>query len=157
MECDARRSGLEELVACVRAKLQKRGEPMAADCTRLATFPSLPVSGKRVLNFTQATLYGKPSNGIAIETMGTTPVSAPMAGRVLFAGEWRSFGPLLILDAGCGRDVLIIGPMTFHVVEGERVARGGLVGQVSPPAEGYPPVIYYEVRQDGVPVDPERQ
>jgi septal ring factor EnvC (AmiA/AmiB activator) len=115
-----------------------------------------PVAGRRVLSFGERTSYGPPSRGAAIESTPGAPVSAPAAGFVLFAGEWRSYGPLIILDGGCGAEVLLSGVAALTIAAGDHVDRGGPIGKVAAPMPGGRPTVYFEVRRNGAPVDPER-
>jgi len=91
-----------------------------------------------------------------IETAVGAPVYAPTAGFVLFAGEWRSYGKLIIFDAGCRAEVLLAGVDTLAVVAGEFVDRKAVIGKMSERPSTDLPVVYYEVRENGVPVNPER-
>jgi septal ring factor EnvC (AmiA/AmiB activator) len=115
-----------------------------------------PVEGRRVLSFGERTSFGAPSKGTTIESAAGAPVLAPATGFVLFAGEWRSYGPLVILDAGCGAEVLLSGVGALTVAGGGQVDRGGRIGKVPEPAPGNLPVVYFEVRRNGAPVDPEQ-
>jgi len=150
--CRARESALEALIPCLRAKFAVQGRIQfpARDSPVSIDF----VAGRRAVGFGEGTAFGKRSKGIAIETQAGAILRAPASGRILFAGAWRSYGPLMIVDAGCGRDVLMMGPVVFGVAGGEVIARGDSIGHVSAPASNRSPVIYYEVRQDGRPIEP---
>jgi septal ring factor EnvC (AmiA/AmiB activator) len=93
---------------------------------------------------------------MVIESASGTPVSAPAKGFVLFAAEWRSYGTLVIIDAGCGTEVLLAGVAGLTVAAGDQVDGGERIGRVpSPPAPDGLPAVYLEVRRNGAPVDPE--
>lgn len=86
-------------------------------------------------------------------------MSAPIHSIVLYAGEWRSYGPVIILDAGCGMDVVIGGVRPGSVHAGshvsDRVDQGMSIGTVSLPRSDGVPAVYYEVHQDDAAVDPQ--
>ena len=116
----------------------------------------LPVEGRRLLGFGDRTQHGSQSKGIVIETAVGASVSAPTSGVVLFSGGWRSFGQLIIVDAGCGTDLLISGLLNVSVGNGQHVERGMIIGKMSDYASPDFPVLYFEVRESGTPVNPER-
>ena len=87
--------------------------------------------------------------------------------RVVYAGPFRSYGRLLILNAGDGYYLLLAGMDRVGVEVGQFVLAGEPVGQMggyelgnatssaAPGAvEGSGPVLYVEFRKDGGPVDP---
>ena len=59
----------------------------------------VPVDGQRILKFGQPTVYGGKSHGVVFQVAGGASVRAPATGVVMFAGEFRSYGDLLIVDA----------------------------------------------------------
>jgi len=150
--CHAGESALEAFIPCLRVEFAKQGGTQFPACD--SSSPLYFVVGRRAVGFGERSAFGKRSKGITIETQAGALLRAPASGQILFAGEWRSYGPLVIIDAGCGRDVLLMGPVVFGVAGGERLACGDPIGHVSAPDSGVQPVIYYEVWQDGRPIDP---
>jgi septal ring factor EnvC (AmiA/AmiB activator) len=82
---------------------------------------------------------------------------------VLYAGPFRSYGQLLILNAGDGYHVVLAGMGRISVVPGQSVLAGepvgamGEAGAMSASASGNgktAPELYIEFRKDGKPVDP---
>jgi septal ring factor EnvC (AmiA/AmiB activator) len=82
---------------------------------------------------------------------------------VVYAGPFRNYGQLLILNAGSGYHVLLAGmdrisvDLGQFVVTGEPVAVMGGGGSQVPAAlaaNSGQPVLYVEFRKDGTPVDP---
>ena len=121
----------------------------------------LPAQGRRVLAFGDKTNSGR-SKGTVIETRHSAQVTAPSDGWVVYAGEFRSFGQLLIVNAGDGYHILLAGLSQIDVQLGEFVLAGQPVGLMTAPAKGTKakgadnaPVLYIEFRKDGTPVDPE--
>jgi murein hydrolase activator len=128
---------------------------------------SLPVNGTKVKDFGTPDGTGSNEKGISISTRPGAQVTAPCDGWVVYAGPFRSYGQLLILNVGGGYYVLLAGmeritvdPGQF-VLTGEPVATMGsgtrvasAVAAGSPAAIGSPqPVLYIEFRKDGTPID----
>ena len=121
----------------------------------------LPAQGRRVLAFGEKTQYGGQSKGMVLETRLGGQVTAPADAWVVFAGEFRSFGQLLIMNAGDGYHLLLAGLSQIDVQVGEFVLAGQPVGVMSGPAKGAKaksadasPVLYIEFRKDSRPIDP---
>jgi septal ring factor EnvC (AmiA/AmiB activator) len=122
----------------------------------------LPAQGRRVLAFGEKTQYGGESKGIVLETRSGAQITSPCDGWIVYAGEFRSYGKLLIINAGGGYHVLLAGLSRIDVQPGQFVLAAEPVGTVSGAAaksqgnaqEGAP-VLYVEFRKDGRPIDPD--
>jgi murein hydrolase activator len=79
-------------------------------------------------------------------------VRACISGVVIFAGAFRSYGDVLIVD-GCTVVAVVAGLLSLDVTEGQAVSAGDALATVRAPKSGEP-VIYFEVQDDGVTVDP---
>lgn len=127
----------------------------------------LPAQGKRVLSFGDKTQYGGQSKGMVIETRAGAQITAPNDGWVVYAGEFRSYGQLLIINAGNGYHVLLAGMSQIDVQPGQFVLAAEPVGTMagttgrsqskSQDGQGQAsaPVLYVEFRKDGRPIDPD--
>ena len=122
-----------------------------------------PVSGATSREFGVPDGYGGTTRGISIATRPKAVVVSPADGWVAFAGPFRSFGQLLIINAGGGYYLLLAGMDQINVevgqfvLAGEPVAIMGQTSSVSPAAgaiETNDPVLYIEFRKDGGSVDP---
>jgi murein hydrolase activator len=122
-----------------------------------------PVSGETAREFGVSDGYGGTTRGISVTTRPRSVVVSPADGWVAFAGPFRSFGRLLIINAGGGYYLLLAGmdrisvEVGQFVLAGEPVATMGQTSSVSPAAgaiETSEPVLYIEFRKDGGPVDP---
>ena len=82
-------------------------------------------------------------------------VVSPASGEVAYAGVFRSYGQVLILNLDGGYAVVLTGLQTISARVGERVRAGQPVGEMSANASPAPE-LYVEVRRDGQPVDPGR-
>jgi murein hydrolase activator len=122
-----------------------------------------PVSGHEMRPFGAPDGYGGTSRGISISTRAGEIVTSPADGWIAFAGPFRSFGRLLIINAGDGYYVLLAGMDNISVdvgqfvLAGEPVATMGASSTLSPAAglvESDDPVLYVEFRKDGGSIDP---
>ncbi len=122
----------------------------------------LPVNGVRVREFGGPDGLGGSQRGLSVATRSGAQVTAPCDGWVVYAGPFRSYGQLLILNAGGGYHVLLAGmerisvDLGQFVLTGEPVAvMGGGPKMAAAVAIGSSqPILYVEFRKDGVPVDP---
>ena len=122
-----------------------------------------PVSGDILRGFGAPDGYGGTTRGISIGCRSRAVVSSPTDGWVVFAGPFRSFGRLLIINAGGGYHLLLAGMETINVDLGQFVLAGepvGTMGEASLLAPGAgaseskDPVLYVELRKDGGSIDP---
>jgi len=123
---------------------------------------ALPVNGVRIRDFGGSDGAGGVQKGISLATRAGAQVTTPCDGWVVYAGPFRSYGQLLILNAGGGYHVLIAGMERISVnigqfvLTGEPVATMGTTSQVASilAANASQPVLYIEFRKDGTPIDP---
>lgn len=122
----------------------------------------LPVNGTRIREFGGSDGSGGTQKGLSIATRPGAQITAPCDGWVVYAGAFRSYGQLLILNAGGGYHVLLAGMQRISVdlgqfvLTGEPVAVMGDASVASATATTVPkqPVLYVEFRKDGTPIDP---
>jgi septal ring factor EnvC (AmiA/AmiB activator) len=123
---------------------------------------ALPVNGVKIREFGGSDGVGGAEKGISLATRAGAQVTTPCDGWVVYAGPFRSYGQLLILNAGGGYHVLIAGMERISVnigqfvLTGEPVATMGTTSQVASiiAANASQPVLYIEFRKDGTPIDP---
>jgi septal ring factor EnvC (AmiA/AmiB activator) len=124
---------------------------------------SLPVTGKIKRRFGADDGNGAVMLGDMVATQSGAIVTAPADGNVLYAGPFRSYGQLLILNAGDGYHVVLAGMSRISVASGQSVLAGEPVGAMgearvastSASKNGNAtPELYVEFRKDGKPVDP---
>jgi murein hydrolase activator len=123
-----------------------------------------PAQGERLREYGEGDGFGGHSKGLYIATRKLAQVTAPADADIEFAGEFRSYGQLLILNVGEGYHVLLAGlgritaeaGQTMRAGEpigsmGEAPARGTLIGdRLDDPR----PILYVEFRKDGSAIDP---
>ena len=79
-------------------------------------------------------------------------VATPVEGRVAFAGSFKSYGLLLILEHEGEYHTLLWGFARLEVRQGDQVQVGRIVGIMDARGDD-PPVLHVERRQRGRPVD----
>jgi murein hydrolase activator len=137
-----------------------RLSPAVAFASAKGALP-MPVNGIRIREFGASDGAGGAEKGLSIATRAGAQVTAPCDGWVVYAAPYRSYGQLLILNAGGGYHILLAGmerisvDLGQFVLTGEPVAVMGSGPQIaSPPVSGSgQPVLYIEFRKDGTPVD----
>jgi septal ring factor EnvC (AmiA/AmiB activator) len=123
----------------------------------------LPVNGALLKTYGVDDGLGTKTQGITIATRAGAQVSSPADGWVVYAGPFRSYGQLLIINAGGGYHVLLAGMERIDVQLGQFVLAGEPVAMMAsqrlasaaPLAIGATqPVLYIEFRKDGNSIDP---
>jgi murein hydrolase activator len=124
----------------------------------------MPVDGEVSRRYGDDDGTGHRLQGITVASRSGALVQAPADGWVVYAGPFRSYGQLLILNAGdeyhvvmAGMDRINVSPGQF-VVAGEPVATMGetrLAGAAALALASGQPTLYIEFRKDGQPVDPD--
>ena len=122
-----------------------------------------PVQGQILKRFGQDDGLGSELRGLAVATRALAQVTAPADGKVEFAGPFRSYGQLLILDAGEGYLVLMAGMKEISADIGQSVRAGepvGIMGKgpssvtlLGDQIQEARPVLYVELRKNGEAVD----
>ena len=114
---------------------------------------AFPVMGQLVMRYNQTSSAGVASRGITIASRAGALVTAPFDGVVVFAGPFRGYGQLLIIEHSEGYHSLLAGVGRIDGALGQSVLAGEPVGVMgSDPGEAYR--LYVELRRDGQPVDP---
>lgn len=191
-ELAAKAANLKELIASLEAEAEKRrgeaeagqraAEEQARQDAELASLPvpeanrltgplsfdalrgqvPLPVTGRTRLRFGASDGNGGVMHGDTVATQSGAIVTAPADGNVLYAGPFRSYGQLLILNAGDGYHVVLAGMSRISVAQGQSVLAGepiGTMGEARLASNGALDdnalvELYVEFRKDGQPVDP---
>jgi murein DD-endopeptidase MepM/ murein hydrolase activator NlpD len=83
-------------------------------------------------------------------------IVAPANGVVTFTGKKGSYGNLLIIDHGYGLVTRYGHLKSIEVKKGAKVSRGDIVAKMGNTGRSTGPHVHYEVRLNGVPVNPEK-
>ena len=118
----------------------------------------LPVSGVIMTGYGELNNIGAPSQGVTINGQAGALVVAPMGGIVRFAGEFKNYGRLIILEHKDDYHSLIGGLEAINITVGEKVGAGEPVGKLPvTPSRDDQPALYYELRYKGSPIDPSKK
>lgn len=147
------------------------GSPFA-NAARLApavAFPSargllpMPVAGEVRKAFGAPDGFGGAERGLSIATRANAVVASPADGWVAFSGPYRTYGQLLILNAGDGYYIVLAGMARIGVEVGQFVLAGEPVGSMGDATGSTAaaiaigakqPILYVEFRKDGAAIDP---
>lgn len=156
----------EDRVAALRAALRRKAAGLRPATPFSQTHGKLnfPAQGIRLIGFGERDTVGGASQGVAIATRAAAQVTTPIDGHVVYAGAFRSYGHLLIINAGEGYHVVLAGMESVNVSVGQFILAGepvGVMGHTAPQnavaggldSDGKP-VLYVEFRRNGTSIDP---
>jgi septal ring factor EnvC (AmiA/AmiB activator) len=159
-----RAGGLRERLAALPGPLLRPARPEEARLSGAQDVPSpepsatrapspflLPVTGRTLMGFGVPQGSGT-STGLTLAPRPGAQVVAPAAGRVAFAGPYRGYGRIVIIEHAGGWTSLVTGLARTDVAVGERLVAGAPLG-IAPQAR---PAITLELRRGGEPVNPLR-
>ena len=109
-----------------------------------------PIRGRITGAFGAEMIGGAHAKGITITGRPAARVIAPFDGTVLFAGPFKDYGQLIILDHGDNYLTLLAGMDTINPTVGQQVLAGEPIGRIKESK----PNLYIEIRQDGQAIDP---
>lgn len=123
----------------------------------------LPAQGTVIKYYGAPSEFGGVEKGLSLATRPYAIVSSPSDGYIAFSGPWRSYGQLLIVNAGGGYYVVLAGLHHVDVAVGQFVLAGEPVGAMGDGTTrtaaavaigAAQPVLYVEFRKDGAAIDP---
>jgi septal ring factor EnvC (AmiA/AmiB activator) len=112
-----------------------------------------PARGRLVGAYGQTNDVGHVAKGITLQTRKGAQVISPFDGQVVFAGPFRGYGLLLIIEHSEGYHTLLAGMAQVDCAVGQRLAAGEPVG-VMGQDDDTKPKLYVELRHGGQPVNP---
>lgn len=110
----------------------------------------LPVTGRVVTGFAEGLPGQARAGGLVLLTRGNSQAVAPAPGRIAFAGPYRGYDRIVIVEHDGGWTSLVTGLARLDVVVGDRVVAGSPIGMTGP----RDPRVMVELRRDGRPVNP---
>ncbi|WP_178116121.1 peptidoglycan DD-metalloendopeptidase family protein [Pseudomonas sp. LD120] len=113
---------------------------------------SWPLRGVLIGRFSPT---GKLNQGIRIATTQGQPIHATLGGKVAFAGYMRGYGNLMILQHGPSYTSTYAYNSRLVVKEGQMVIKGQKIAEAGA-QDTDRAQLYFEIRANGVPVDPLR-
>lgn len=112
-----------------------------------------PVQGAIVRQYGAKDDFGATSKGLVIEGRAGAQVVAPFDGKVVFAGPFRGYGQILLIEHGGGYHTLLAGLGRIDGVPGQWLLAGEPVAVMGDTAAGRSK-LYVEFRRDGRPINP---
>lgn len=109
----------------------------------------MPVSGRLVTGYGEKSPTGL-TTGVALAPAGGAQVISPANGRIAFAGPYRGYGRIVIIEHSGGWTTLVTNLGQIAASVGEKVVQGSPIGTAGPGR----PVLTVELRRDGTPVNP---
>ena len=148
---------LRQRLAALEGPVLRPPRPQASQVVENAAPPAssvrpayrLPTPGAIVTGFGEVAATGVRSRGLTLATRPSAQLIAPADGRIAFAGRYRGFGQIIIIEHVGGWTSLITGLARTNVKVGERVAQGDPIGRA---AENRPRITV-ELRRNGRPID----
>jgi septal ring factor EnvC (AmiA/AmiB activator) len=113
----------------------------------------MPVRGDIVIGYGGVTGTGEASRGIYLETRPGAQVVVPYDGQVVYAGEFRGYGLILIVEHSDGYHSLLAGLGRVDARVGQWVLAGEPAGAMATGTDK-DPELYVELRRAGQPIDP---
>ena len=148
--------------AAARASDPARLKPALAFAETRGQLP-LPAAGAILKAFGAPDGFGGAERGVSLGTPAKATVASPVDGWVAFSGPYRTYGQLLIINAGAGYYIVLAGMDRISVSVGQFVLAGeplavmgdGSARTASALAIGAAqPILYIELRKDGAAIDP---
>lgn len=150
-----RAATLESLVGNLGDVVQQHPTPSLPSITAAHGQLVWPVKGRVLQRFGAGPGDGKARwDGVLLEAEEGASVRAPHAGRVVFADWVRGLGFLMVLDHG--EQVLSLYAYNDRLLgkKGELVSKGQVIAHAGSTGGRREPGLYFEIRQNGKPVDP---
>ncbi len=123
----------------------------------------LPVSGRVRLGYGEEDEFGDAVSGMSLAARENARVISPADGWIVYAGPFRTYGQLLIINAGNGYHVVLAGLEEIDVSPGQFVLVGEPIGKMGSSrvanagtldVSAKMPTLYVEFRKDGNPINP---
>ncbi len=152
----AERQRQDAVAAQARQRQAALGQPAGPGLGEAHGQLDAPVAGSVVKAWGEPGDAG-PATGVSYDPPPAARVAAPCSGRVVFAGPFRSYGQLMIIDCGGGYHFVLAGLDRLDAPVGRALQAGEPVGVMpswDPHSLGSRPSLYVELRQNGAPINP---
>lgn len=151
---EAQSAALAATIAAAQRAQAAAPDPGAAVLAPSASGGTLgwPVTGPVTSGF--GARWGRMHEGIDIAVGTGTPVHAAAAGTVVYAGWMSGYGNIVVIDHGNGLSTSYAHNSSLVVAHGATVGRGFVVALAGSTGHSTGPHVHFEVRVNGVPVDP---
>ena len=135
-----------------------KSAPQLRGPTSIRTFPrrggvTSPVRGRLAKAYGQNNGYGNTAKGITIAAWSGAQVVAPFDGKIVFAGPFRGYGKILIIEHRGGYHTLLAGMERVDGSLDQWILAGEPIG-VMARKNAKKPRLYMELRRGGRPINP---
>ena len=130
------------------------GRPGTSSRPRLATQGLLDWPLRGVLYGRFGKKGREPHDGIDLAAPSGTPIKTAQSGTVLYAGEQKGYGLIVIVEHSPTLITLYAHNRDLRVRTGQKVRREQVIATVGESGRTSGPHVHFEVRVDGKPVDP---
>jgi murein DD-endopeptidase MepM/ murein hydrolase activator NlpD len=144
--------GLEAQSAALGAQIQAAQSGQSSTGAVSSAGLIWPVNGPVTSGFGMR--WGRMHTGIDIAVPAGTPVHASASGTVVYAGWMSGYGYLVAIDHGNGLATAYAHNSSLLVAVGQYVAQGDTISLSGSTGHSTGPHVHFEVRVNGVPVDP---
>lgn len=150
---------IRDSLARLPGPLVRPARPEDSQVTAVAAQPELasglgryqlPLAGRLVAGFGDLQPGLPRSRGISIAARAGAQAVAPAAGRVAFAGPYRGYGNIVIIEHPGGWTTLVTGLGQLDAQIGQRLVTGSPLGVAGPGK----PLVGLELRRNGEPINP---
>ena len=123
----------------------------------------MPASGTILKAYGAADGFGGTEKGLSLATRTNALVASPSDGWIVYSGPYRTYGQLLIINAGGGYYIVLAGMERINVEVGQFVLAGEPVASMGDASAktaaaiaigAAQPILYVEFRKDGSAIDP---
>ncbi|MBN3033155.1 MAG: peptidoglycan DD-metalloendopeptidase family protein [Candidatus Saganbacteria bacterium] len=143
----------QELEVMIQKQMAARGRSYKIHSTGELAWP---LQGRISLRFgARHRLQGR-HTGIDIAAPYGTPIAAADSGEIIFAGWWDGYGKAIVIDHGRGRATVYAHLSRLYPKVGANVVKGQTIGLIGMTGYSTGPHCHFEVRVNGVPVNPEK-
>jgi murein DD-endopeptidase MepM/ murein hydrolase activator NlpD len=159
-ELDVLEAEQDRIVALIAAEQQDDGEevdegeePSQSSSGFVRPVPG-PISSGFGPRYHPILGYMRLHTGVDMSAAQGDPIRAALAGRVILGSYYGGYGNAVIIDHGGGMTTLYAHQSALEVGYGDQVEAGEVIGYVGSTGLSTGPHLHFEVRMDGVPVDP---
>ena len=117
----------------------------------------LPISGVIKVRYNDIDKFGAKSEGIRIDGRSGGLVVSPMAGIIRFAGPFKNYDSMVIIEHEGGYHSLVAGLAKVDTLVGQKVSAGEPIGKLKSTTNADKPSLYYELRYKGNAIDPAKK
>ena len=115
----------------------------------------MPAQGRIERYYGEGDGIGNASRGITISTRKQAQIISPHDGKIVFAGSFRRYGQILIIEHGGGYHTVLAGLAQIDCVVGQWLLAGEPVGSMGGSVIEQT-ALYVELRRNGQPINPLR-